>query len=217
MSTPPGPPPPELPGNATTSGTPPAPELQWRMKSFEFVADGAKQLITVGTGVITISAVFSKDLDVISRRWALAAWIALIVSVFFGILTLWNMAGMMAVLGKPRQEGEEKSEEFKAAENEGINDGGNRFLSSAQLGLFAIGLVLMLFFGYFAVQRSGDKYPVKAQQNSAKTNCGNQNKDNATSPSVTVNCISSAPSFPAHTLRQETDRKCEKEIQGKEK
>src|SRR5271170_6324451 len=72
-------------------GAPAAPD--WRKQAFDFLGDSTKQLITVATGVVTATVLFSKDLDATSRDWALAAWIVLTISVIFGIFTLFNMSG----------------------------------------------------------------------------------------------------------------------------
>lgn len=124
---------------STPANTPPQPPPDPpSMKSFDFVADATKQLIAVATGVITVTAVFSKDLSAGSRWLALAAWSVLLLSVLGGVLTLFNMSGLLADGAK-----------------EGINERGNRQLSAFQLVTFLFGLLLVLVFGFFAVHGNG--------------------------------------------------------------
>jgi hypothetical protein len=185
MSTPANTPPVTPPGN--TSGLPPSPPLppdpglQWRIKSFDFVADATKQLITVATGVITVTVIFSKDLTAGNRMLALLAWIVLLISVLFGVLTLFNMSGLLAALavGKDANDASKKPGSSRSGAEEGINEPGNRLLSVIQLGTFVAGLLLVLVFGFFAAQ--GD---------------GKSDKDKATPQAVTVTCVTSSPPPP---------------------
>jgi hypothetical protein len=74
-----------------SSSPPPLPD--WRGKSFDFAADATKQLITVATGVVTAAVIFSKDFSPTGRGFAVTAWIFLILSVIFGIITLLGLVG----------------------------------------------------------------------------------------------------------------------------
>lgn len=69
------------------------PVEEWRKQAFDFAADSTKQLITIATGVVTVTVLFSKDLDAVSRGWALAAWIVLLLSIGSGLAALLNMSG----------------------------------------------------------------------------------------------------------------------------
>jgi hypothetical protein len=64
------------------------PVQEWRKQSFDFASDSTKQLITIATGVVTATVLFSKDLDSLSRWLALAAWIVLTISVMSGVAAL---------------------------------------------------------------------------------------------------------------------------------
>jgi di/tricarboxylate transporter len=119
-------------------GAPAAPD--WRKQAFDFLGDSTKQLITVATGVVTATVLFSKDLDTTSRDWALAAWVVLTLSVIFGIFTLFNMSGNLnkAAIGT------------YTAPN--LTAGDIRFFSACQIVSFLLGVVLVIAFGFFAVR-----------------------------------------------------------------
>lgn len=157
----------------------------WRVKSFDFVADATKQLITVATGVITVTVVFSKDLGSVTRVLALAAWIILLVSVSLGILVLLNMSGLLAAFANIKDP-ETAPVELKNALQSGVNEKGNRLLSLMQLGTFVLGLGLVLAFGFSAAwgTKSADK----------------------DKPPPTVKVIYEAPEF-ATTVNRECDQR----------
>lgn len=131
----------------------PRPVQEWRKQSFDFAADSAKQLITVAAGVVTATVLFSKDLDAISRGFAYASWIALIISVMFGIAVLLNLSGNLnnAAEGKYRAPS--------------VIADGIRILSRGQIAMFLVGIILIFFFGYFAIQVP------KSVENTMSVNC----------------------------------------------
>src|ERR1700744_4915262 len=92
---PPGqpPPPPPSSGQGQSGGNPPPPD--WRKSAIDLAADSSKQLITVATGVITATVIFSKDLNMNfgGRVLAAASWVILIISVLCGLFTLLNLSG----------------------------------------------------------------------------------------------------------------------------
>jgi hypothetical protein len=179
-------PPVSPPGN--DSAPPPLPpprdpEMQWRMKSFDFVADATKQLIAVATGVITVTVIFSRDLSPLSRWLAVSAWSALLISVFCGVLTLLNMSGLLAALatGGDAYNAKQEPKKSKGGAAQGINETGNRYLAGAQLAAFLVGLVLVLIFGFVAAHGNGSS-----------------DTEKALSQAVTVTCLTpSAPPPPA--------------------
>lgn len=62
-------------------------------KAFDFAADLAKQLITLATGIITITITFAKDFlpqtpNAAVKHWAIYAWVALLASVVCGLCDL---------------------------------------------------------------------------------------------------------------------------------
>jgi hypothetical protein len=114
-----------------------------QIKAFDFAADATKQLITVATGVVTATVLFSTGLDARSREWALASWIVLTVSVVFGLFTLLNLTGNLFSAATPN-----------------INAAGIRRLSQTQIVLFVAGIGLVVVFGIFAARAN----PVAAPQ-----------------------------------------------------
>jgi hypothetical protein len=108
-----------------------------RKQAFDFAADATKQLIAVATGVVTATAVFSKDLNTVALYLALASWIVLTISVLFGLFALLNMTGNLhnAVV-----------KSVAPTLSQGI-----QFFSKLQFGSFLIGIILVIFFGFFAV------------------------------------------------------------------
>jgi hypothetical protein len=140
---PPNPPPPSPPAapppGAELGGAPVAPTpIDWRKPSFDFLADSTKQLITVATGVVTATVLFSKDLDSDSRTWALAAWVALTFSVLLGISALFNMSGNLHNTAQGKY----------SAPN--VMAFGIRFFSICQIAAFLLGISFVIVFGYYA-------------------------------------------------------------------
>jgi hypothetical protein len=116
------------------------PVEEWRKQAFDFAADSTKQLITVATGVVTVTVLFSKDLDSPARWLALAAWALLIISIGLGLLGLLTLSGNLhnAAIGKYR--------------NPSLNAWDVNFFSLWQCILFFIGMIFVLIFGVFAVR-----------------------------------------------------------------
>jgi hypothetical protein len=136
LPAPPVPPAGTPPAGTPPPGTPPGTAPDTRKQAFDFAADATKQLITVATGVVTATAVFSKDLDSAARYWALASWIVLTISVLFGLAALLNMTGNLhnAIV-----------KSVAPTLSEGI-----QFFSKLQLGSFFLGIIMVIVFGFFA-------------------------------------------------------------------
>ena len=69
-------------------------------KAFDFAADLAKQLITLATGIITITITFAKDFlprgaTPDAKRWAMCAWYAFLISIVCGVWTLMALTGTL--------------------------------------------------------------------------------------------------------------------------
>ena len=66
-------------------------------KAFDFSADLTKQLITLATGIITITITFSHDFvknpAAAPKDLAYTAWYFFLASIFFGVLTLSALTG----------------------------------------------------------------------------------------------------------------------------
>ena len=113
-------------------------QSDWRKHSFDSVADSTKQLMTVATGVVTATVLFSSDLDPMARYWAYASWLLFFASVFFGIAVLFNISGSLIAASQ------------SSAPSPSI-DKGTRALSVCQLVAFLIGIPALVGFGYQAV------------------------------------------------------------------
>jgi len=111
----------------------------WRAKAFDVLSDATKQMITVGSGIVTATAIFSKDLPAIGRGWVMASWIFLTLSVIFGCFVLFNISGQL----------------LKAANNGAllptIATAGIRFFSILQILVFGAGVALVFVFGAYAL------------------------------------------------------------------
>ena len=95
--------------------------------------------MTVSTGVIAATVIFSKALSQTARILALVAWLLLLVSVVCGLGALFSMTGQLA----------------QAATGGTLPDlnakkSGIRKLSKAQIGIFFVGMLVLAIFGFFA-------------------------------------------------------------------
>lgn len=74
-------------------------------KAFDFAADLTKQLITLATGMIGLTITFVRDFlkgaPADARPYAYWAWVAFLVSVALGILTLSTLTGNLAKTPNP--------------------------------------------------------------------------------------------------------------------
>jgi hypothetical protein len=68
--------------------------------SFDFAKEVVTQVIGLCTAVVAVSATFAKDFQVsdkvVDYRWLFTAWVLLLISLVFGVLTLMSMAGTLA-------------------------------------------------------------------------------------------------------------------------
>ena len=73
---------------------------EFRNKAFDFAADLAKQLITLATGIITITITFAKDFlprgaAPAAKLWAMCAWYAFLISIVCGVWMLMALTGTL--------------------------------------------------------------------------------------------------------------------------
>lgn len=115
-----------------------APVPDWRKGSFDFLADSTKQLITVATGIVTVTLVFSKDLLIHARFSALIAWILLTVSVLCGICTLFVLSGVLNAAATSNKPPDIAAKDL-------------RFFSGSQIIFFVLGVVAMVIFASIAL------------------------------------------------------------------
>lgn len=104
--------------------------------AFDYASEKTKQMITLATGIITITISFSKSLLGPDVAWSvlplLAAWICYLLSVWYGVKVLGKIAGRL-VASSPRKE---------ILDNKEIVSALNR-----QQHLFVAGLLLTIVFG----------------------------------------------------------------------
>jgi hypothetical protein len=134
----PPPAPPAVPIVPLTPPTPPIPP-DWRKHAFDFLGDSTKQLITVATGVVTITILFSRDLLPHARIAALSAWVLLTISVIFGIWTLYTLSGILY---------EAAADPTKTPK---LSERDLRIISGTQIIFFLLGISAVLVFGILAV------------------------------------------------------------------
>ena len=111
-----------------------APPTDWRKHSIDSLIDATKQLITVATGVVTVTVVFSKDLDSSTRNWAYGSWALFFVSVCLGIFVLYNISGSL-------------NNAVRENRNPSIDDTGIRGASAGQWLFFLLGIIPLMTFG----------------------------------------------------------------------
>jgi hypothetical protein len=135
---PPPPTPPPSSGQGQSGGNP-LPPPDWRKSAIDLAADSSKQLITVATGVITATVIFSKDLNMNfgGRVLAAVSWVVLIISVLCGLFTLLNISGQLEDCANKSL-------------NPTLTERGFRFFSKGQLGFFVGGIAVTILFGLFA-------------------------------------------------------------------
>lgn len=114
-------------------------------KSFDFAADVSKQLITLATGVITLTITFSEKIiespSNSSNILMLLSWVCFGVSILFGIMTLMALTG---ILGKQSEGTLRPSIYTKSVTLPAI----------IQIIAFLIALVLSIWYGYNSVSTS---------------------------------------------------------------
>lgn len=134
-------------------------------KAFDFAADATKQLITLSTAIIALTITFSKDIigaaNIGNSTSIFTAWILLIVSVIFGILTLLALTGNLQPMKKndPESEGKE-------IEPVNINNNNIRLFSGIQILSFVAALFFTVYFGYSSIkERNEENIPSKNEKN----------------------------------------------------
>jgi hypothetical protein len=117
-------------------------------KAFDFAADLTKQLITLSTGIVTITLLFSKDLT--GPRWlAVCAWVSYLLSTVFGLWALMALTGTLAPLTSSKEP--EVADKLASATAKSADDPlelGNNVRSPAkfQIYTFALATVLTLIY-----------------------------------------------------------------------
>lgn len=112
-----------------------------RKKAFDLAAEGAKQILTLSTGVIALSVTFLKDIFNIQahslQKYAygvlITSWVLFIAAAIAGVLTLYRLS-MRALDPEPELVGSNA-----------------QTLAEWQMLLFLAGLVAMVIFGILLI------------------------------------------------------------------
>lgn len=116
-------------------------------KAFDFAADLTKQLITLSTGIVTITLLFSKDLTG-PRTLAVWAWTFYLLSTICGLWALMALTGTLAPLtsSKKTHVGGKLSSSAKSADD-ALELGKNvRYPSALQIFTFGLATLLTLVY-----------------------------------------------------------------------
>ena len=118
--------------------------------AFESYRDVTKQAVTLATGVLALSVTFVtdvvEDVDAVERGFLLFSWLMLLLSVAGGVLTLMGISGALHCI---ENEDEERCKELGQPVT--IYSTNIRPWSILQLGLFAVGLLLLIVFGVLTI------------------------------------------------------------------
>lgn len=108
-------------------------------QSFDFAADGVRQLITLATGILAVMITFSKDIigPVTSRtlRLLFGSWVLYLLSMVVGVLALGAMTGTLAQDDKPS-----------------VYATNILILTSAQWALFLLGTGILILYAAIALK-----------------------------------------------------------------
>lgn len=111
------------------------PDNEVALKSFEYAKDLSQLLITIGTGIITVSITFTKDIlaGQIGKTKSLlfSSWILFLLSILFGIIHIMTLTGGL--------------DSYTSGKLEIKNN--SRLFMSFQFFLFLFGLLLMIIYG----------------------------------------------------------------------
>lgn len=110
--------------------------------AFSSAADWSKQLVTLSTGIVTLTVTFSEKVFgnnvTHGERWLLwLAWVAFLVAILAGVIVLGSLTGALSsnVVPNPTELG-----------NNAI-----KFSALAQLVAFVIGVAFIVAFGFTSV------------------------------------------------------------------
>jgi hypothetical protein len=108
-----------------------------KTKPFDYVQDATKQVLTLSTGVVTITISFLKDIvseaPTDARAALFIAWGLFAVSILFGVATLLNLSGNVGAAADKK--------------SKGIYGPGIRTFSALQLIAFFFASVGVAYFG----------------------------------------------------------------------
>jgi hypothetical protein len=130
-------------------------------KAIDFAADVAKQMVTLSTGIVTITLLFSTQIT-FGRAWAAAAWTAFLISTLAGLWTLMSLTGTLLQIAEKaaRASDPSKPSHFKLSQN---------VLFPARLQV--VTFILAVLFTIAFVISSATHKPVQAPTNDCCCNC----------------------------------------------
>jgi hypothetical protein len=112
-----------------------------RTKAFDLIVDLTKQVITLSTALIALGVTFVKDFASTApedaQMWLALSWVAFLLSVVFGLLTLMACAG---IIGRARDA--DSADPYK---------GNARAMGGLQLISFLVGLAMSIAAGFASV------------------------------------------------------------------
>ena len=118
----------------------------------DFVKEIAKQLISLATGVLTLSVTFTKDIakqvPADGTKWLKTAWVLLLISIFCGIAELSALAGALLPI---------KQAPLSIPSN-------SRIFGFLQLLLFCGGTTAIMVYGFKVLTIAGAVKPSDAPQ-----------------------------------------------------
>jgi hypothetical protein len=129
-------------------------------KVFDFAADLTKQLITLSTGIVTLTLLLSKDV-VGPRLLAVLAWAFFLLSTLFGLWALMALTGTLAPIKDSITKAGRKKLRASATNANGSADESQmlaidmnvRLPSGLQIGTFGVATVLTLVYVFVAFSR----------------------------------------------------------------
>lgn len=120
--------------------------------AFDFAADLTKQLITLSTGIVTLTLLFSKDL--LGPKWMpVAIWTLFLLSTVCGLWTLMTLTGTLAPVPKAGPRSDSYKDDTSPATDSSAHDsrsleiGPNvRLASKCQIATFALAILLTIVY-----------------------------------------------------------------------
>ena len=125
-------------------------------KAFDFAADLTKQLITLSTGIITLTVTFSKDVfgaaSSAELGWLVVTWFLFFVSIVLGLLTLMALTGNLDPMPTRVTDDQGNVTEVPTAPVLSINGSNVLSTSKAQIVFFLLALVTTGIYGFVALR-----------------------------------------------------------------
>lgn len=110
-------------------------------QAFASAADWSKQLVTLSTGIVTLTVAFADKLfsnpSTAEKTLLWASWVAYLIAILAGVMVLGSLTGALAASGVPDQTQ--------------INNGAIKLFARTQLATFAAGVALIVAFGFAAL------------------------------------------------------------------